>query len=115
MVRQAQQPILITDAEESLDRQRHSREVRYIAMMSLRAACLILGTVLAVAQVPLLWLWLLLCGLGMVFLPWMAVIIANDRPPKEQHRWRHHKRAEAATSPTELPTQPSGKTIDAEP
>lgn len=114
MVRQAQQPILITDAEESLDRQRHSREVRYITMMSLRALCLILGTILAVLQVPLLWLWLVLCGLGMVFLPWMAVIIANDRPPKEQHRWRHHKRTET-TSTQELPTQPTGKTIDAEP
>lgn len=113
MARQAHQPILITDAEESLDKQRHSREIRYLAMMSLRAFCLILGTVLAVLQVPLLWLWLLLCGLGMVLLPWMAVLIANDRPVKQEHRWRHRQRTQT-TSPSQLPTQPTGKTIDHE-
>ena len=30
----------------------------------------------------LLGLWLVLCAAGMVFLPWAAVLIANDRPPK---------------------------------
>ncbi|NUO58851.1 MAG: DUF3099 domain-containing protein [Hamadaea sp.] len=107
-------PILITDAEPSLDKQRHSREIRYLLMMSLRAVCLIVGSVLAVMQVPLLWLWLLLCGLGMVFLPWMAVLVANDRPVKPEHRWRHKPRAATGTSPRELPTKPTGKTIDAD-
>jgi len=111
MARQAHQPILITDAEESLDKQRHSREIRYLAMMSLRALCLIVGSVLAVLQVPLLWLWLILCGLGMVLLPWMAVLVANDRPVKQEHRWRHRPRTET-TSPGQLPTHPTGKTID---
>jgi len=106
-------PILITDAEPSLEKQRHSREIRYLAMMGLRAICLILGSILAVLQVPLLWLWLLLCGLGMVFLPWMAVIIANDRPVKPEHRWRNRPRT-PGTSTHELPTQPTGKTIDAD-
>jgi hypothetical protein len=113
MARQAHRPILITDAQESLDKQRHSREIRYLSMMSLRALCLILGSALAVLQVPLLWLWLILCGLGMVLLPWMAVLVANDRPVKAEHRWRYHRRTQT-TSPHELPTQPTGKTIDSE-
>lgn len=114
MAQQAR-PILITDAEESLDKQRHSREIRYISMMGLRALCLILAAVLAVAQVPLLPLWLGLCGLGMVLLPWMAVLIANDRPVKPEHRWRHRPHTEAPSDPKALPTQPTGKTIDIEP
>lgn len=114
MAQQAR-PVLITDAEESLDKQRHSREIRYVSMMGLRAVCLILGAVLAVQQVPLLWLWLTLCGLGMVLLPWMAVLIANDRPVKAEHRWHHKPRTPSPTEPRALPTQPTGKTIDLEP
>ncbi len=112
MAQQAR-PVLITDAEESLDKQRHSREIRYITMMGLRAVCLILAAVLAVAKVPLLPLWLGLCAAGMVLLPWMAVLIANDRPVKPEHRWRH-KPADAAADPSALPAQPTGKTIDVE-
>jgi hypothetical protein len=29
-------------------------------------------------------LWLALCAAGMVFLPWAAVLIANDRPPRSK-------------------------------
>lgn len=112
MKRPAPRPILITDAPESLDKQRHSREIRYVTMMGLRAVCLIVGTIIAIKQVPMLWLWLPLCGLGMVVLPWLAVIIANDRPAKVQHRWRHTPREVPA--PNALPTQPVGETIDVE-
>jgi Flp pilus assembly protein TadB len=114
MAQQANRPILITDAEESLDKQRHSREIRYATMMGLRAICLILAAVLAVAQVPLLPLWLGLCLVGMLLLPWMAVLIANDRPAKAEHRWRH-KPPPPNADPRALPTQPTGKTIDIEP
>jgi hypothetical protein len=114
MAQQAR-PVLITDAEESLDKQRHSREIRYVSMMGLRALCLILGAILAVKQVPWLPLWLTLCGLGMVLLPWMAVLIANDRPVKAEHRWRHRARTPSPTEPHALPAQPTGKTIDLEP
>jgi hypothetical protein len=51
-------------------------------MMGRRAACLIIGAVLISVKPPLLPLWLILCAAGMVFLPWAAVLIANDRPPK---------------------------------
>ena len=115
MAQQANRPILITDAEESLDKQRHSREIRYVTMMGLRAMCLILAAILAAAQVPLLPLWLGLCLAGMVLLPWMAVLIANDRPAKAEHRWRHKPQPKPPADPRGLPTQPSGKTIDIQP
>lgn len=112
--RSAQRPVLITDAEHSQDDQLRSRQVRYVVMMSIRAACLILGAVLISAQVPMLWLWLSLCGVGMVVLPWLAVLLANDRPPKKQHRWSgkltHHEPA----APRSLPAEPPHPVIDAE-
>ena len=51
-------------------------------MMGMRAACLIIGAVLISVKPPLLPVWLIMCAAGMVFLPWAAVLIANDRPPK---------------------------------
>ncbi|BAL92084.1 hypothetical protein AMIS_68640 [Actinoplanes missouriensis 431] len=78
------QPVLITDAARSQGDQLRSREIRYVTMMGIRALCLILGGVLISLRVPLLALWLILCAAGMVFLPWAAVLIANDRPPKSK-------------------------------
>ncbi|WP_155372226.1 DUF3099 domain-containing protein [Catellatospora vulcania] len=118
MKRQADQPVLITDAPMSPEEELKRRERRYIFMMLLRAGCLILGSVLAMLQVPLLWLWLTLCGLGMLLLPWMAVILVNDRPPKDEHRFKRNRGHQ--TIPTNaLPAQPAGPvyegTIDDDP
>ncbi|AEV88002.1 hypothetical protein ACWT_6991 [Actinoplanes sp. SE50] len=77
-----QPSVLITDAARSPGDQLRSREVRYVLMMGTRVGCLILGGVLVSVRPPLLALWLVLCLAGMVFLPWAAVLIANDRPPK---------------------------------
>lgn len=79
-------PALITDAEQSRHEQLRSRQIRYGVMMGIRALLLIIATVLVMAEVPLLWLWLSACAVGMVVLPWSAVLIANDRPAKKQHR-----------------------------
>ncbi|MBO4206668.1 DUF3099 domain-containing protein [Micromonospora echinofusca] len=101
MKRQAYEPILITDAPRSQQDQLHSRQVRYVVMMSIRAVCVIAGAVLVIVEAPLLWLWLPLCGVGMILLPWLAVLIANDRPPKEEHRlvnrFRRREPAEPVT------------------
>ncbi|MEU4567707.1 DUF3099 domain-containing protein [Micromonospora sp. NPDC023956] len=102
MKRQAYEPILITDAPRSQDDQLTSRQRRYVAMMSVRAACLVVGAVLVGAQAPLLWLWLPLCGVGMVLIPWLAVLIANDRPPKEEHRLFHRPSRREAPPPRSL-------------
>ena len=84
MKKQQERPVLITDAARSQSEQLRSRQVRYVTMMGLRAGCLILGAVLISVRPPLLPLWLILCAAGMVFLPWAAVLIANDRPPKSK-------------------------------
>ena len=76
--------MLITDAARSQSDQLRSREIRYVSMMGLRPACLILGAILISVKPPLLPLWLILCAAGMVFLPWAAVLIANDRPAKSK-------------------------------
>lgn len=118
MKRQAYQPILITDAPRSQDDQLRSRQVRYLVMMAIRALCLIVGAVLVGVEAPLLWLWLPLCAVGMVLIPWLAVLIANDRPAKERHRLRARRgerRAAEVPAPRSLPARPPGRVIDPEP
>ena len=74
-------PVLITEAEPSLDDQLNRRRNKYLVMMSLRILCLVLAAVFY--QTP----WLLAVFVtGAVVLPWMAVLIANDRPPKKAEK-----------------------------
>jgi hypothetical protein len=84
--RPAYQPILITDARHSQDDQLRDRQVRYVVMMGIRVLCVVVGAVLVGVEAPALWLWLPLCGVGMILIPWLAVLLANDRPPKDEHR-----------------------------
>jgi Protein of unknown function (DUF3099) len=118
---QAHRPVLITDAARSQDDQLRSREVRYVVMMSIRAVCLIVGAILLGVRAPLLWLWLPLCAVGMVLIPWLAVLLANDRPPKEQHRLftrLRRSRGSIETPQPSLPAEPQPRVtriIDAEP
>ncbi|MEV4655734.1 DUF3099 domain-containing protein [Micromonospora sp. NPDC049301] len=116
--RQAYQPILITDASRSQNDQLTSRQRRYVLMMGIRVACIILGAILVGANAPLLWLWLPLCALGMVLIPWLAVLLANDRPPKEEHRLanRFRPRLRDDTPPMSLTAEERPhKVIDVEP
>ncbi|MFF0154260.1 DUF3099 domain-containing protein [Micromonospora sp. NPDC005203] len=118
MKRQAYQPILITDASRSQDDQLTSRQRRYVLMMGIRVLCIIVGAILVGANAPLLWLWLPLCVLGMVLIPWLAVLLANDRPPKEEHRLanRFHSRHQDDTPPMSLTAEERHhKVIDVEP
>jgi hypothetical protein len=101
--KQPERPVLITNAARSQDDQLRSRQIRYVSMMGLRTLCLIAGGIIAMYRPPLLWLWLAICAAGMVLLPWMAVLIANDRPPKSranpaapQPGSAHHQLTEAA-------------------
>lgn len=84
MKKQPERSVVITDAARSQGEQLRSREIRYVTMMGLRVSCLIIGAVLISVRPPLLPLWLVLCAAGMVLLPWMAVLIANDRPAKSR-------------------------------
>jgi hypothetical protein len=117
--KQPDRAVLITDAARSQDDQFRSRQIRYVSMMSIRAACLVVGAVLISIRPPLLPVWLILCAAGMVFLPWAAVLIANDRPAKTKAeraataRAREPKPQPTLTDHTPEPTE--YLTIDLEP
>lgn len=83
-MKRATRPILITDARPTPEQQIRRREARYLGMMAARVACLLVAGILVSAGAPLLWLWVPLCLVGMVVLPWLAVLIANDAPPKSR-------------------------------
>jgi hypothetical protein len=106
----AERPVLITDAQRSQEDQLRTRQTRYILMMSVRVLAVILAAILVSVQPPLLWLWLSLCAVGMVIIPWVAVVLANDRLPKDRHRWRRHRHRDPG--PTALGPAPPGRTID---
>jgi hypothetical protein len=97
--KQPERPVLITDAARSQEAQFRSRQIRYVTMMGIRALCLILGGILVSVQPPLLGLWLILCATGMVFLPWAAVLIANDRPPRSKAEREAYLEREAQQQP----------------
>ena len=70
-------PIVITEAQPSYDDQLSKRKRKYFVMMACRVPCLILAAVFV--NTP--WLALTMIGIS-VPLPWIAVLIANDRPPR---------------------------------
>ncbi|KOV78223.1 transmembrane protein [Nocardia sp. NRRL S-836] len=69
---------MITSAAPSYEEQLTARRRRYALMMSLRIPCVVLAVLFA-------HIWWLALGLILlsVPLPWMAVLIANDRPPRK--------------------------------
>jgi Flp pilus assembly protein TadB len=75
------EPVLITEAEPSLAAQHSARKKRYAITMGIRSICVLLAAVFY----HILWLMLIFAILGTV-LPWVAVIMANDRPPKSKLR-----------------------------
>ncbi|MGH3947633.1 MAG: DUF3099 domain-containing protein [Pseudonocardiaceae bacterium] len=84
-------PVLITEAALSYEEQHAARKRKYIIMMGARFPCLILAGIFYQTW----WLALAFILLS-VPLPWMAVLIANDRPPRkaeEVNRFQREARA----------------------
>lgn len=77
----AQATTVITAAELPYDEQVRNRRRKYLLMMGLRIPLLIA----AVACYHIPWLAILLLCV-MVPLPWMAVLIANDRPARQARK-----------------------------
>jgi hypothetical protein len=73
------EPVLITQAQTSRLDEHAARKKRYAITMAVRTVCLILAAVFY----QVVWLMLIFAVLGTV-LPWVAVIMANDRPPKKK-------------------------------
>lgn len=108
-------PVVITNAERSQREQLRSREIRYLAMMSVRAVCLVVAAVLVATHAPLLWLFVPICLVGMVVVPWLAVILANDRLPKQKYRLAtklHRTERAEELPPRALPSREPGRVID---
>jgi hypothetical protein len=106
---------VITNAQRSPRDQLRTREIRYLIMMSIRAVCLVAAAVLVSVRPPLLGLWLVICGIGMVFIPWLAVILANIGLPKEQHRLTNRLHRHTVTEqPNALPSATPPRVIDAD-
>ena len=104
---------MITDAHQSPGEELRYRERRYVLMMSIRAVCLVAAAVLVSAHAPLLWLWVPICLVGMVVVPWLAVILANDRLPRNEHRLLH--RDDPAPAPNnQLTAAEEPRIIDAD-
>jgi hypothetical protein len=71
-------PVLITEAAPSYEEEYSARKRKYITMMAMRVPCLILAGIFYGT-------WWLALGFVLlsVPLPWIAVLIANDRPPRK--------------------------------
>jgi hypothetical protein len=83
-------PVLITEVAPSYDDQLAQRKRKYLIMMLSRIPCL----VLAVVFVNTPWLALLLIAVS-IPLPWAAVLIANDRPPRKASKFNPFRRTPA--------------------
>ena len=79
------QPALITNAPQSRDDEFDHRRKRYAIMMALRAVCVIAAAV----TYRVSWLLTIALIVGGTVLPWCAVLLANDRPPKRARRLQH--------------------------
>jgi hypothetical protein len=95
--------VVITEAEESPQAQLRRRQNKYLAMMSLRGLCLAIATLLVGLKVPHALAWAAVAIAGMIVLPWMAVLIANDRPPRKSATFRARLRRRSPSEPPELP------------
>ena len=73
------EPVLITEAQPSLAEQHAARKKRYAITMAVRGVCIVLAAVFY----QIVWLMLMFAILGAV-LPWIAVLMANDGPPKKR-------------------------------
>lgn len=79
-------PIVITDAARSHEDELTARRRRYSIMMAMRVPCLVLAALFY--QTPWLAAGLIIVSIP---LPWMAVIIANDRLPIKRSTFRRHR------------------------
>ncbi|MGI5993362.1 DUF3099 domain-containing protein [Saccharomonospora viridis] len=81
-------PVLITEAAPSYDDQHAARKRKYLIMMTMRVPCLVLAGFFYQT-------WWLALGLIVLSLPlsWIAVLIANDRPPRKAERVHKYRRS----------------------
>ena len=89
-------PVLITEAAPSFEEEHAARKRKYMLTMGLRFPCLILAGIFYHTW----WLALLFVVLS-IPLPWIAVLRANDRPPRKAEPVNRYRREGRAIEPTE--------------
>jgi hypothetical protein len=80
-------PVLITEAAQSQDDQREARKRRYLLTMGMRVPFFIAA---ALFHDPW-WVAVIIVVLS-VPLPWIAVLMANDRPPRRAEQVNRYER-----------------------
>ncbi|CAN3128506.1 DUF3099 domain-containing protein [Mycobacterium sp. smrl_JER01] len=81
-------PVLITRAAPAYEEQHRQRVRKYLTLMSVRIPALILAAVAySIWHNGLISLAIILVSIP---LPWMAVLIANDRPPRKAEEPRRY-------------------------
>lgn len=99
-------PILITQAQVSYDEEFAARKKRYSLIMACRIPCLLLAGVFGIG---FQWPWVAVAFIVLsVPLPWVAVLIANDRPPKKAEKANRYRK-----NHRELDNVPDAQIIEA--
>ena len=104
--------VLITDAQRSYEDDLKTRKRRYGIMMGMRIPCMVLAAIFY--QTP--WIAVTLLVLS-VPLPWMAVLIANDRMPRKReeiNRYQADRNALEARPHPVIDASRDGEVVDGE-
>lgn len=94
----AVEPVLITDAARSYEEELATRKRRYKIMMGMRIPLMVLAAVFY--QIPWLAVTLLVLSIP---LPWIAVLIANDRLPRKSESVNRYKAERSQIEPRDHP------------
>lgn len=95
-------PVLITEAATSLEDQHRARVRKYLTIMAFRIPALIVAA-LAYGAFENPWISMAIIGVS-IPLPWIAVLIANDRPPRTKDEPSRYDHRESPS--TALPAPP---------
>ncbi|MGB3892655.1 DUF3099 domain-containing protein [Mycolicibacter sinensis] len=88
-------PVLITAAAPSFEQQHRERVRKYLTLMAFRVPALVLAAIAyGIWHNGLISLLILVASIP---LPWIAVLIANDRPPRSADEPRRYDAAPART------------------
>ncbi|MFW0797373.1 DUF3099 domain-containing protein [Gordonia sp. CPCC 205515] len=102
--------VLITDAQQSLDDQHRARVRKYLTLMAFRVPALVIaGIVYGATANGLLALAIVALSIP---LPWIAVLVANDRPPRKRGEVPHYLYGHDHTVVGPPSLSPDGRVID---
>lgn len=104
-------PVLITGAQPAYEIQHRQRVRKYLTLMAFRIPALILAAVAySIWHNGLISLGILVLSIP---LPWMAVLIANDRPPRKAEEPRRYAARRTPVFPTAERPALEERTFDA--